>query len=148
VKAITIPWGDVATAYRSTGIPNIEVYLAAAFAVRATLWLTRIARPLLAMRSVQDILKRRIRSGPPGPTADQRARGRALLWGEVTDSQGRRIVSRLRTPEGYALTALTALAIVERVIGGQAPVGYRTPSTAFGADFILGIEGVSRSDET
>ena len=28
-KAITIPWGDVATAYHSTGIGDVEVYLAA-----------------------------------------------------------------------------------------------------------------------
>ena len=35
VRAMTIPWGDVATAFHSTGIPNIEVYLAAPFAIRA-----------------------------------------------------------------------------------------------------------------
>src|SRR5438552_12002536 len=34
VKAITIPWGDLATAYYSTGIPNIEVYMAAPWAMR------------------------------------------------------------------------------------------------------------------
>ena len=28
-EAMTIPWGDVSTAYHSTGIPDIEVYLAA-----------------------------------------------------------------------------------------------------------------------
>ena len=26
--AVSIPWGDIATAWRSTGIPNIEVYMA------------------------------------------------------------------------------------------------------------------------
>ena len=34
VKAITIPWGDVASAYYSTRIPNIEVYMAAPLALR------------------------------------------------------------------------------------------------------------------
>jgi short subunit dehydrogenase-like uncharacterized protein len=146
-KAVTIPWGDVATAFHSTGIPNIEVYIAAPLGMRMSMRLTRIIGPLFAMASVQGLLKRRIRAGPPGPSAEQRARGKGLLWGEAADGLGRRVVSRLRTPEGYTLTALTALAIVERVLRGEAPAGYRTPSLAFGADFILGIEGVTRSDE-
>ena len=70
----------------------------------------------------------------------------SLLWGEVEDEAGRRAVSRLRTPEGYTLTALTALAIVERALSGQAPVGFQTPSKAYGADFIMEFEGVARED--
>jgi short subunit dehydrogenase-like uncharacterized protein len=69
------------------------------------------------------------------------------VWGEAEDDDGRRVVSRLVTPEGYTLTARAALAAVERVLGGQASAGYQTPSSTFGADFVLGIEGVSREDE-
>ncbi len=146
-RAITIPWGDVSTAYHSTGIPDIEVYTAAPFALRMLSRLSRWLGPVAASGVVQRFAMRRIRSGPPGPSDAERARGRSFLWGEVTDPAGTRRVSRLEGPEGYTLTALTALAMVTRVIGGDAPPGFQTPSRAYGKDFILGIEGTSRHDE-
>jgi short subunit dehydrogenase-like uncharacterized protein len=57
-------------------------------------------------------------------------------------------VSLLQCPEGYTLTALTALAIVEKVLAGQVSPGFQTPSRVYGADLILEIEGVVRSDIT
>lgn len=144
--AMTIPWGDVSTAYYSTGIPDIEVYLAAPAAVRLTAWLSRYLGWLLSSRPVQNYLKRRIQAGPPGPSDEERAHGRTFVWGEAADTIGRKVVSRLSGPEGYTLTMLTALAIVERVLSGGAPPGFQTPSRAYGADFILQIPGVTRAD--
>jgi short subunit dehydrogenase-like uncharacterized protein len=95
---------------------------------------------------VKSYLKRRVRKGAPGPTAEERARGRTVIWGEVTDEAGGRAVSRLTGPEGYAFTVLTALAVVERVMAGQATPGFQTPSKAYGADFVLEIPGVERQD--
>ena len=146
LRAVTIPWGDVSTAFHSTGIPDIEVYLAAPAAVRIGLRLARSFRGLLARPAVKSFLTRRIRRGPAGPDAGQRARGHTLLWGEAADGQGGRVVSRLRGPEGYAFTVLTALASIEPVLAGQAPAGFQTPSRAFGADFVLGVPGVTRED--
>ncbi len=145
-KAMTIPWGDVATAFHSTGIPDIEVYMAAPFAVRAGSWATRFLGPLLATEPAQALLKKRIRSGSPGPTDEERARGKGLLWGEAVDDAGRVVTTRLTTPEGYTLTALTSLLIVSKVLAGRAPVGFQTPATAYGPDLILEIEGVVRED--
>ena len=145
--AVTIPWGDVSTAYHSTGIPNIEVYMAAPASQRRFMRLSRYIAPILGLGLVQGFIKGRIRSRPAGPNEAQRARGKSYLWGEVRDGQGNRAVSRLRTPEGYTLTAHTAVAIMERVLAGEAPAGFQTPSTAYGADFVLGIDGVERSDE-
>jgi short subunit dehydrogenase-like uncharacterized protein len=144
--AINIPWGDVSTAFHSTAIPNIEVYLAAPTSVRTGLRLMRWATPLLRSRAVKSYLKRRVRKGAPGPTAEERARGRTVIWGEVTDEAGGRAVSRLTGPEGYAFTVLTALAVAERVMAGQATPGFQTPSKAYGADFVLEIPGVERQD--
>ena len=45
----------------------------------------------------------------------------SLLWGEARDDRGVKVTARLRGPEGYTLTAMTALAVVERVLAGQAP---------------------------
>jgi short subunit dehydrogenase-like uncharacterized protein len=85
---------------------------------------------------------------PPGPTDEERGSGKSFLWGEVADHDGRRAVSRLQGPEGYTLTVLTALAIMERVVAGDAPSGFKTPSMVYGPDLVLTIPGVVRKDET
>ncbi|HEY7328824.1 MAG TPA: saccharopine dehydrogenase NADP-binding domain-containing protein [Gemmataceae bacterium] len=145
--AVTIPWGDVSTAYRSTGIGDIEVYTAMS---RWQLRFMRLSRAFgwaLRTSRVQSYFKRRIQAGPPGPSDEERARGRTYLWGEVEDGQGRRMVSRLRGPEGYTFTVLTALAAMMRVLSSDAPAGYQTPSLAYGPDFVLEVPGVERVDE-
>ena len=55
-------------------------------------------------------------------------------------------MSRLRTPEGYTLTAMTSLEIVRRVLAGDAKPGFQTPSSVFGADFITEFDGCVRTD--
>jgi short subunit dehydrogenase-like uncharacterized protein len=146
VEATTIPWGDVATAFYSTGIPNIEVYAAMPASLRRVMRLTRRLGGLLGSGAVQRFLKRRIKAQPPGPSEEERAKGKSFVWGEVRDEFGNKAVSRLRGPEGYTLTALTALAIVGHVLAGNFSVGFQTPSRAYGADLILEIEGITRED--
>jgi short subunit dehydrogenase-like uncharacterized protein len=146
-RAATIPWGDVSTAWRSTGIPDVEVYTAVS---RGQLLLMKASRHLgglLASGPVQRFLRWRVRKGPPGPSAEERAKGRSLLWGEAEDGKGGRAVARLRGPEGYTLTALAALACVGRVLDGDAPPGYQTPGLAYGPDLVLELPGVEREDD-
>jgi short subunit dehydrogenase-like uncharacterized protein len=145
-KAFTIPWGDVATAYHSTGIPNIEVYVAAPPGRRLAARLSRYFGWLLGTAAVQRFLKRRIHAGPPGPTSVERAAGKTYLWGEAIDATGTSAVSRLTGPEGYTFTALTALEVAQRVLAGDAPPGYQTPAKAYGPDFVLRIPNVTRED--
>ena len=95
---------------------------------------------------MQGWLKRRIRSRAPGPSEAQRRGATARLWGEASDESGRRVAARLRTPDGYTLTALTVVAAAERVLAGGARPGFQTPSRAFGPDFILEVDGVARED--
>ena len=146
VEATTIPWGDVASAFYSTGIPNIEVYAAIPRKVRRMMKLSRYFRWLLGAAPVQRFLKKRIQKGPPGPSERERERGASFVWGEVKDDSGNTSVSRLRGPEGYKLTALTALQIIQHVVNGNFSAGFQTPSKAYGADLILEIEGVERED--
>ena len=82
----------------------------------------------------------------PAQRPNSRARGRSLLWGEVLDPAGQRRVSRLTTPDGYTLTVLSALAIVEKVLAGQVKPGFQTPSLAYGPDLVLELPGVERED--
>ena len=124
VAAATIPWGDVSTAFHSTGIPNIEVYAAFPRRLRLLAAAGRLLAPLLRIPTLRSVLTSWVRSQPPGPTEEERRRGRSLLWGEVRDDAGETAVSRLGGPDGYSFTALTALAAVERVLAGEAPSGF------------------------
>lgn len=146
VEAVTIPWGDVSTAFYSTGIPDIEVYAAFPASTRQAMVASRYFGWLLGLPLVQQFQKRLIQNQPPGPSETERAQGRSLLWGEVEDNSGKRMVSRLQGPEGYTLTAMTSVAIVEKVLAGEVSVGFQTPSLAYGADLILEIEGVVREE--
>jgi short subunit dehydrogenase-like uncharacterized protein len=141
------PWGDVATAYHSTGIPNVEVYFAIPASMRRMIKSSRYIGGLLTTGPVQRFLKKRIKAGPAGPSEEERRTGKTTIWGEVTDASGGRAVSRLYTGEGYALTAQTAVKILEKVLAGNVRTGFSTPSLAYGPDLILEIEGVRREDE-
>ncbi len=145
-RALALSWGDVSTAWHSTGISDIAVYFAMnPSAARAVRLAGRLGW-LLGAPPMRALLRWGVRRRAPGPTDDERAAGQATLWGEVQDSTGRRAAARLRTPEGYTLTAMTAVACVERVLAGVAPPGFQTPSRAYGADFILEMDGVRRDD--
>jgi short subunit dehydrogenase-like uncharacterized protein len=146
LKAITIPWGDVSTAYRSTQIPNIMVFMAAPIGLRLFNHVSRHIPKLLASKRVQAWLQNKIDSAPAGPTDEQRARQYARLIGEATDGEGNTLTSRLKTPDGYTLTVLTALAVLEKIFDGHAPDGFQTPSMAYGPDFILEVPGCERED--
>jgi short subunit dehydrogenase-like uncharacterized protein len=146
VRVISIPWGDVFTAYYSTGIPNIEDYMAVPAGLQALMRLSRYFGWLLKLKSVQWVAKGIVRSMPEGLSEAQRLRGLSLIWGEVKDDAGNRRVSRMSTPEAYTLTSLTAVSAVEKVLAGKALPGFQTPSLAFGADFMLEIQGVIRED--
>src|SRR5260221_1356608 len=139
--AMSIPWGDVSTAFWSTGIPDITVYMAAhPNAIRAAR-LTRYTAPLLALAPVQRFLKARIEKNVKGPGAEERARGSAQFWGRVTDGE-RSVEMTMQIPEGYTLTAEAALTCALRVRAGAVPPGAHTPSLAFGADFAGTLPGV------
>jgi short subunit dehydrogenase-like uncharacterized protein len=139
--AVTIPWGDVSTAFYSTGIPNIEVFMAQPPGMIRAMKVIRPLRKLVGLGPVQRIAARRIDARVHGPDADTRRSGRSQLWGRVRDAAGREVEGTLTTPEGYRLTALSSIASVERLLAGGVAPGAHTPSTAFGADFVSSIEG-------
>ena len=146
VEATRFTWGDVFMAHRSTAIPNIEDYVVLPAAVRRQLAAMNALRPLFRLAAVRSFFKLGVR---PGPTADQRAQTVTHVWGEVADDQGRKAVSRLHGPEaGVIWTARAALAAVRKVLAGNAPAGFQTPALAYGADFVLECEGVTREDLT
>lgn len=153
-----IPWGDVSTAYRSTAIPNIEVYMGTPGVFGVAMWLASfsVIAWLLTTRVVAAIAHLFVPAW--GPT--QRAREAAMncVYGEVTDERsGRTLVSRIRVAEGYTFTALASIRIVENVLfrlprkaagsGGHLKAGFQTPAMAYGPDLVLTVDGSTREDE-
>jgi short subunit dehydrogenase-like uncharacterized protein len=146
VKAIAIPWGDVFTAHVTTGIPNIEVFIAVPARARWALRATRLLGGVLATAPVQRYLKARVQARKAGPSEKTRRTGRSLLWGQAWDAAGARVTTRLETAEGYELTRLAAVALAERVLNGQTHPGFQTPARAYGADVVLEMAGTRRQD--
>ncbi len=140
--AVTIPWGDVSTAYYSTGIPNTEFYAAIGQGALRFLYLKKIFRPLLANRRIKGILKSIVSARVKGPSSEEREHRRSLLWGEVKNKFGNVVELRLECPEGYKLTVDSALRSVEAVLAGGIAPGAKTPSLAFGAEFVLTLNDV------
>ncbi len=140
--AVAIPWGDLATAWFSTGIPNIETYaavpLAAAIASRALNWV----RPLLASAPGQSLLHW-LASRSSGPSDEELRTGRSRLWGEVRNAAGQRCTAQLETANGYRLTVDGTIMAVQFLMNNAPSGGYYTPSMLMGARCVEHLPGSS-----
>ena len=143
-SGVTIPWGDVATAFYSTDVPNIEVYTVVPPSNLKMMKASRYLGWLLATKPFQDYLQKKIPAG--GPSDAEREKGKTLLWGEASDRNGNRVESRMQGPEGYTITAIAALNIAQKILDGKFTPGYQTPAKAYGADLVLEINGMTRQD--
>lgn len=143
---VTIPWGDVVTAFYSTGIKSIEVMMAAPASTRRAMRIGRYLGRLLRSAPFQHLARRAINRRGAGPSAEERAAASTHLWGRATDHQGRSVTSRLHGPDGYTTTARCALELARRLGADRSPPGFQTPSQVLGPDIILKIEGFSRED--
>ena len=144
VRATRWTWGDVFMAYYSTGIPNIEEYTVLSRKMVQQMNALSNLRWLFRWTAVRNFVRSKI---PAGSTAEERAKTRTLVWGEVQDDQGGKAVSRLSGPDaGVTWTAMAALAAVQKVLNDHAPPGFQTPARAYGAGFVLEGRGITRED--
>ncbi|MFC7080053.1 saccharopine dehydrogenase family protein [Halorussus caseinilyticus] len=144
--AAAIPWGDVSTAYYTTGIPNVTVYIAQPERAVQFMRLSNELGWLLGTRPVKSVLHGLVDRFVDGPDKTARAEATTYVWGSASNGD-ETVVSRMRTPESYEFTAQSALHLVERVRDGDAPTGFQTPAGAFGKDVALAVDGVERTDE-
>jgi saccharopine dehydrogenase (NAD+, L-lysine-forming) len=142
-EAVSVPWGDVCTAWYTTGIPNITVYMALPRSMTRWFGVMQTMRFALRPRFVQNMMKRRAERTVKGPSERHRATGWSEIWGEVRHPDGRRVTGTLTTPEGYTHTADAALRIVQRVCAGDVEPGAVTPAGALGSDFVATCDGVT-----
>jgi short subunit dehydrogenase-like uncharacterized protein len=130
VGAIT--WGDVVTAYHSTGIPNITVY--------TSLPKATVAARLLRLAPFRAFAARAIRRRPPGPPPHVRAATGVEVVAEVRGPSGSRR-GVLTGPNAYDITAD---AVVREVpLLASARPGAHTPATALGPGFVRDLTGVT-----
>lgn len=140
---MTIPWGDIFTAYISTGIPNIETYTAVPRLAYVFVQLQGLFNWLLRKEWVRNFLRSRIKNKPPGLNEEQRSAASATVFGKVSNQSGQVITARLFGPDAYTLTAFSCLIIALKVIAQKDfKVGYQTPATAYGEQLVLEIPGV------
>ncbi|HEV7426308.1 MAG TPA: saccharopine dehydrogenase NADP-binding domain-containing protein [Thermoanaerobaculia bacterium] len=138
--AMTIPWGDVSTAFHTTGIPNIRVYTAASPKSIRRMRRLRPLFPLLAIKPVKRLLQAFV-NRRTGPDETRRANGRTYLWGRVSDGK-RDVTMTMTTPEGYAFTIVSALTAVEQLLASPKRPGSFTPAKFFGPEFVTTLPGV------
>ncbi len=141
---MTIPWGDVSTAYFSTGIPDIEVYTGISKKVYNILKLQPLFNWMLRTKLIRNYIQRKINLRAAGPNDEQRSKAMSLVWGQVRNAEGKTATIRLNGPDGYTLTAHSSLIVVKKILNGNFCPGYQTPASAYGENLVMEISGVER----
>ena len=135
---LPVPWGDVATAYHSTGIGNIVVYMAFPPQVAASLRTFGLTiQGLLRPRGVQALVSKAVDLFVRGPDEEARRTNRSYIWAWARNELGESREAWLETIEPYQFTAVTGVRCVEKVLAGEVQPGAFTPAQAYGSDFIL-----------
>jgi short subunit dehydrogenase-like uncharacterized protein len=140
--AMTIPWGDVSTAFASTGIPNIEVYVPGSPAMVARARRLNYVRWAFGIGPIQRYLKAKIERSVKGPSAQKRDSLPTYVWGEARNARGATKTARIKTANGYSLTVTGALAVVEHLLAANSVAGGAfTPSRLVSPDLVTRLPG-------
>jgi short subunit dehydrogenase-like uncharacterized protein len=145
VSMVGLPWGDIATAWRTTGIPDIAVYMSLMKGAPTMIALSGHFRRLFQSATVQRLLKSIVDRFVSGPSRAYQESERSEFIAEASDGRSTRR-TYLSTLEGYAFTWAAATEIAKRVLDGAAPPGFQTPGGLFGPDFVLEVPGSQRKD--
>lgn len=139
--AVAVPWGDVSTAFHTTGIPNITVYVPATRASVLGMKLGNVFQPFMKMAWVQRALNALVSLTVKGPDEAARARMPAHVWGEAVNARGERRTARVKTANGYSLTIPGALAVTQHLLSCKAPAGFCTPARLVGHGLLAQLPG-------
>lgn len=138
---ISIPWGDLFTAWVSTGIPNITTFTGASPKLYPWLRFLPLLNPIFRTSWFRGMLQKRVDAKVYGPTPEQNQKGYAMVYGQVRNASGAQRELRLRVNETYRLTAETALLVAQKITAGQWQAGFRTPAQQYGSGLITEVEG-------
>jgi len=144
--AMPIPWGDVASAFYTTGIPDITVFTPISPVSLAIARLTNGFGPVLRSPWLQNWLVKKIEKHVRGPDVSTRNANPSWVWGEAKDAYGRSQATRIVTSNGYSLTVFSSLALAQQLMSNVCPPGCWTPALLMGENFILSLPGTSKFD--
>ena len=97
VETVSVSWGDVATAYYTTGIPNIVVYFQLTSQTKKMIKMNRVVKWFLSLSPIQKKLKSQIEKKFKGPDEAERENAKTIIFGEAINSKGEKVVSKLIT---------------------------------------------------
>ncbi|MGH6839344.1 MAG: saccharopine dehydrogenase family protein [Methylocella sp.] len=144
--AMPVPWGDVASAFYTTGIPNITVFTPISPVSASIARLTLAFKPVLQSPRLQNWLIKKIEKDVRGPDVSTRNASPSWVWGEAKDAHGRIHAIRIVTLNGYSLTVFSSLALAQHLMSNGCPPGCWTPAGLLGENFILSLPGTSKLD--
>jgi short subunit dehydrogenase-like uncharacterized protein len=125
---VPMPTGDLVVTAHTTGIPNITV----SFPVPMPAVVAKIAMPVLPV--VAWAAGKLPQRATPSTTAPKPpATVDSYLWARASAADGRTAQAWVRTGEGYAYTARSAVLAVEATLRSE-PRGATTVARAFGSD--------------
>lgn len=139
---MSVTWGDISSAWRSTGIPNITMYMATTREAAKKMRRFSPLTVLLTIPFLRNKLFSKIDQSVQGPDAETRQSSCMRLWGRATNARGEAVEATVDTPEGFTLTTQSALLCVEKILSGSTAGGCFTPTQVFGVEFALGIPGI------
>ena len=134
---VSIPWGDLATAPRSTGARTLRTYMAVSPAVARVMPLVGLAGKALAWAPAKRLAEHWVSTLPEGPSDAERARARCAIVAEAQNG-ARTARAWVTTADGYDFTAAAAVECALRAAAdGFDKKGALTPTQAFGARPLL-----------
>jgi short subunit dehydrogenase-like uncharacterized protein len=143
---ISIPWGDVFTAYSTTGIPGIVVFTEVKPVAYYLLKMQFLFNWLLRTEWMRNKVRNKIKKRGAGPSDAMREAARTFVWGRVTNAQQQSKTASISCADGYTFTAHSCLHIAQKILSGNHPAGYQTPASAYGAGLLFEIEGLVTGD--
>lgn len=145
-SCVAVSWPDIVTGQHTTGIASIEAYAEAGLITRMLYQGGAIAANLFDDGVVQQWLPLLSTVWPGAPTEMARRQASQTIVAEAVDQWRRSRYFRLRTADGYAVTAMTVGAVLERVLSDDWAPGYHTPAGLYGSGLIVGL-GCGRFDD-
>lgn len=140
-SAMSVPWGDVSTAFYTTGIPNIEVFVPAFPKMIMGAKMMNYLRPVLKLKAVQKLIKSRIEKTVVGPNEELRAKVPTYVWGEARNARGEIKTARIQTENAYSLTVNGSLAVVSYLLKNTVKGGTYTPAKLMGYKLVTELPG-------
>ncbi|MFW1733736.1 saccharopine dehydrogenase family protein [Acinetobacter sp. ULE_I001] len=142
-NAMSVPWGDVSTAFHTTGIPNIEIFVPAPTSMIFGAKMLNCIRPIFKLKSVQNLMKSIIEKSVVGPDEELRAKLPTYVWGEARNEKGVIKTARIQTQNAYSLTVNGALTVVRYLLEHDVKGAAYTPAKLMGYSLVTQIEGSS-----